>query len=146
MVIAVDFDGTCTTNKFPDIGQNIGAQYVLKRLLINGHDIVLNTVRSSRINHRDILKEAVEWFIKQGISLYGINEIPGQKEYSSSPKVNADLYIDDHSLGIPLIRTIRFNPFVDWIKASYMLQEMNLIKESELLTLIPHIMKDLKEL
>ena len=59
MVIAVDFDGTCVTHEFPEIGKEIGAVPVLRFLVNQGHQIVLNTMRSSRDGHRDVLKEAI---------------------------------------------------------------------------------------
>lgn len=62
MVIAVDFDGTCVTHEFPEIGKEIGAVPVLQFLVNQGHQIVLNTMRSPRDGHRDVLGEAVHWF------------------------------------------------------------------------------------
>ena len=40
MIIAVDFDGTCVTHKFPDIGENIGAEIVLKKLADDGSELL----------------------------------------------------------------------------------------------------------
>ena len=48
MEIAIDFDGTCTTHEFPKIGKDIGAVRVLKRLINNGHNLILFTMRSDR--------------------------------------------------------------------------------------------------
>ena len=80
MVIAVDFDGTCVTHEFPEIGKEIGAVPVLRFLVNQGHQIVLNTIRSPRDGHRDVLREAVHWFQKHNIILHGVNENPGQKK------------------------------------------------------------------
>ena len=33
MVIAIDFDGTCVTNEYPNVGKDIGAVPVLKRIV-----------------------------------------------------------------------------------------------------------------
>ena len=41
MIIAVDFDGTCVTHKYPDIGEDIGAVPVLKELVDKGHRLIL---------------------------------------------------------------------------------------------------------
>jgi len=37
MKIAVDFDGTCVSHAYPEVGIDIGAIPVLKRLVSNGH-------------------------------------------------------------------------------------------------------------
>ena len=120
MVIAVDFDGTCTTHEYPRIGRDIGAEPVLKRLSASGHELILWTMRSG-----DTLKEAVGWFKARGIPLYGININPTQKNWTSSPKVYANLYIDDAALGIPLCMPSKFDsherPFVDWPAVELML-------------------------
>ena len=46
MIIAVDFDGTCVTHEFPEVGRDIGAVPVLKELVEKGHKIILYTMRS----------------------------------------------------------------------------------------------------
>lgn len=45
MYIAIDFDGTCVTPEYPEIGKDIGAVPVLKRLVENGHKLILHTMR-----------------------------------------------------------------------------------------------------
>ena len=37
MILAVDFDGTCVTHEFPEVGRDIGAVPVLKELVEKGH-------------------------------------------------------------------------------------------------------------
>jgi hypothetical protein len=128
MDIAIDFDGTCVTHEFPRIGKDIGAVPVLLNLVKSGHRLILNTMRSNRTDGGDtgdpdiqdvtgnFLDEAVSWFEEKGIPLYGINENPTQKEWTSSPKVYAQLYVDDAAFGIPLVfdKKISDRPFVDW--------------------------------
>ena len=97
MVIAVDFDGTVVTHEYPHIGRDAGAVPVLKELIANGNRLILYTMRSGRL-----LDAATRWFDERGISLYAVNGNPEQKEWSASPKVYANLYIDDSSLGCPL--------------------------------------------
>ena len=46
IIISVDFDGTCVSHEFPNIGKDIGAVPVLKALVENGHQLVLFTMRS----------------------------------------------------------------------------------------------------
>ena len=111
MYIAIDFDGTCVTHDYPRIGKEIGATKVLKRLVEAGHKLILNTMRSDKE-----LQDAVNWFKKNGIELYGVNENPTQKRWTNSPKVYAHMYIDDAALGCPLINAPELSnrPFVDW--------------------------------
>jgi hypothetical protein len=124
MIIAVDFDGTCVTHEFPLIGREIGAERVLKLLVENGHQLILHTMRSDIENPKsrdydihdkggNYLTDAVNWFKERDIPLYGINENPTQKNWTTSPKSYANLYIDDASLGCPLIYGAE-RPYVDW--------------------------------
>ena len=111
VVIAVDFDGTCVTHDYPYIGSDIGAVPVLRELADAGYHLVLNTMRSGRLE-----KDAIKWFKENDIPLYGVNCNPDQRSWTSSPKVYADLYIDDAALGIPLKTSpTSTRPFVDWV-------------------------------
>ena len=49
MVIAIDFDGTCVTNEYPNVGNDIGAVPVLKRIVEKGHRIILYTMRGLKM-------------------------------------------------------------------------------------------------
>jgi hypothetical protein len=111
MYIAVDFDGTCVTHEYPNIGKDIGAVPVLKKLTDSGHKIILNTMRSG-----DKLVEAIQWFADNNIPLYGANANPTQKEWTDSPKVYANIYIDDCGIGCPVIYNpaVSGRPYVDW--------------------------------
>lgn len=110
--IAVDFDGTCVTHEYPYMGRDVGAVPVLKELVEQGHNLILYTMRSGRLE-----KEAVEWFKENGIPLYAVNSNPTQKKWTKSPKVHADIYIDDGALGCPLIYSESCGqPYVDWTK------------------------------
>jgi hypothetical protein len=111
MYIAIDFDGTCVTHDYPRVGKDIGAVPVLKKLTDSGHQLILNTMRSG-----DELADAIQWFIDNDIPLYGVNENPTQKSWTASPKVYAQLYIDDAALGCPLMfdHAVSNRPFVNW--------------------------------
>lgn len=104
-IVAIDFEGTCVTNEFPGIGSPIGAIPVLKLMQSKGIKIILNTVRSDLY-----ALEAAGWLQKQGINLWGVNRNPTQYGWSKSPKVHADSFIDDRSIGTPLIK----DEYVDW--------------------------------
>jgi len=111
MIIAIDFDGTCVTHDYPQVGQDIGAVSVLKRMIKEGHKLILFTMRSGVE-----LEEAVEWFNKNDIPLYGIQTNPTQGSWTDSPKAFANLYIDDAALGAPLMydESISNRYFIDW--------------------------------
>jgi hypothetical protein len=127
MIIAVDFDGTCVAHEFPRVGPDIGAKSVLKELMMNGHEIVLFTMRSGA--H---LQDAVNWFDRNRIVLSGIQYSRGQTKWTSSNKCYANLYIDDAALGIPLLESDGLDrPFVDWTKCRKLLVEMGLIPDEE---------------
>ncbi len=114
-VIALDFDGTCVYPDYPGVGREIGAAPVLHDLVAAGHYLVLWTVRSGAMGdpNADALLPALAWFQKHRIPLHSVNCLPGQKDYSISPKVDAHLYIDNKGLGIPLVEDDE-KPFVDW--------------------------------
>lgn len=104
--VAVDFDGTCCKHEYPEIGGKIGAGPVLREMRDNGIKIILNTMRCEKE-----LDDAVEWFEGEGIELFGVNENPTQKSWTTSPKVHADVFIDDRNVCGPLK-----DDYVDWVK------------------------------
>jgi len=116
--IAIDFDGTCVKNKFPLIGEDIGAVPVLKKWVSQGHQLILFTMRSGVF-----LKQAVEWFKKNGIELYGIQYDPHQKLWTTTNKAFAHIYIDDSALGCPLIINEDL-PYVDWLTMDRLFDEL----------------------
>ena len=120
MIIAIDFDGTCVTHDYPNVGKNIGSIPVLKALVDKGHQLILFTMRSEKGvksgKFTSGLKDAVKWFKNNDIPLYGVQYNPTQKEWTSSNKCYAQLYIDDAALGCPLKYDKKYaeRPFVDW--------------------------------
>lgn len=139
MIIGIDFDGTCVTHEFPQIGSEIGATEVLKKLVAKGHQLILFTMRSDILNptsddyniHQQggiYLTEAVEWFSLRGIPLYGVNTNPRQHTWTTSPKAYCNLYIDDAALGVPLTTApgVTF-PYVDWVKVERILTEKGIL-------------------
>jgi hypothetical protein len=123
-VIAVDFDGTCVTHEYPRVGNDIGAVPVLKKLIDAGHQLILFSMRSDKEQ-----QDAVDWFAKNNIPLYGININPDQLSWTKSNKAYAQLYIDDASLGCPLIYDTKIarRPFVDWVKVEEILKLKGLL-------------------
>lgn len=125
--ILIDFDGTCVKHEFPNIGGEIGSQTVLKRLVSEGHKLILFTMRSDSTKG-NYLSEAVEWFKVNNIPLYGINTNPTQKIWTSSPKAYGQLIIDDISLGIPL-KSDGVRDYVDWVKVEELLIESKILSK-----------------
>jgi hypothetical protein len=126
MVIAIDFDGTVVTHEYPKVGKDIGAIPILKKLVKAGHKLVLFTMRGDKE-----LQDAVNWFKNNQIPLYGININPTQSAWTTSPKVFAQLYLDDAGIGCPLIYnpSICASPYVDWKKAEELLIKMRIINK-----------------
>jgi hypothetical protein len=124
MDICIDFDGTCVTHEFPKVGKEIGAAVVLKELTDHGHNLILFTMRSDSDDpNKKYLTDAVNWFKKHDIPLYGIQSNPSQTKWTTSPKAYGQLYIDDAALGCPLEqpdfdvinnRRVTYRPYVDW--------------------------------
>ena len=130
--IVVDFDGTCVSHEFPNVGKSIGSESVLHELVANGHNLILFTMRSnqgelpliSKNGKRkwqkkisaNYLDDAVKWFEKNNIPLYGVQKNPTQKKWTTSPKAYGQLIIDDAALGTPLTFDLQISsrPFVDW--------------------------------
>ena len=141
ITINIDFDGTCVTHDFPRVGKEIGAIPVLKRLVENGHQLILFTMRSDRKDKKEtndptiqdvtgeFLTDAVNWFKKHDIPLYGIQTNPTQHNWTTSPKSYAELMIDDSAFGCPLRYDIDISnrPFVDWKAVEEGLENMKLL-------------------
>ena len=127
--IAIDFDGTCVKHKFPDIGEDIGAVPVLKKLSKEGHRLILFTMRANGDKYGHVLDDAVKWFEANDIPLFGINTNPEQQEWTASPKAHADLYLDDRGFGMPLLRDeATGRAYVNWQIVEKGLVQAGLIK------------------
>ena len=100
MIIAVDFDGTIVEHRYPEIGKERPfAITTLKRLQKERHLLILGSVREGRL-----LQEAVDYCRQRGLEFYAVNSNdPDSTSFESSTcgcrKVNADMYIDDRSIG-----------------------------------------------
>lgn len=110
-IIGIDFDGTCVTDLFPYVGDNIGAASVLRKL----------ADKNLLILYGKYLQDAVDWFKYNHINLYSVNYNP--EPVSSSPKLYCDYYIDDRNIGTPLTD----KGYVDWNKMLVLLRQKNLL-------------------
>ncbi len=114
VTIAVDFDGTIVFHEYPEMGSAVpGAVDWIKKFQETGARIILFTMRSDR-EERKYLAEAVEFLRERGVELDGVNTNPGQENWTSSPKAEAQLYIDDAAFGCPLKLPSIGRPYVDW--------------------------------
>lgn len=116
MKIAVDFDGTLAVDRFPKIGPPVKlAIETCQELQKQGHKVYLWTCRSD-----EYLKQAVQWAAQYGLLFDGINcQIDSR---FSSPKMNADLFIDDRAAGAPLIPDNHGGMVVNWAWVRWMLK------------------------
>jgi hydroxymethylpyrimidine pyrophosphatase-like HAD family hydrolase len=98
MIIAVDFDGTLHTGKWPEIGcPTPYSVEAMRQLKSDGHDLVIWTCREGGRQ-----TEMVNWLLEAGIPFDRVNDhIPGSWEAYGykSKKVYAHLYIDDKQVG-----------------------------------------------
>lgn len=143
MDIVIDFDGTVVTHDFPKVGKDIGAVPVLKRLVEQGHNLILFTMRSNVENpfsddpeihdqSGNYLDDAVSWFIDNQIPLYGIQKNPTQTTWTTSPKAYGQIIIDDAALGCPLKfdSEISNRPFVCWDSVLSHLEQIGCLNSS----------------
>lgn len=95
-IIAVDFDGTLCTNKYPEIGEpKLEIIKYIKQQREQGAKIILWTCRSG-----DLLETALNWCQNHKIVLDCVNEnLPEIIDAfgSDTRKIFANEYIDDHN-------------------------------------------------
>lgn len=144
--IVIDFDGTVVKHRYPAVGEDIGAVPVLRKLVQNGHKLILNTMRSRNSEGTDTLQPAIDWFAGNDIPLYGVNENPSQKQWTSSPKVYGNIYIDDGALGAPLKVDESGIPFIDWSIASLHLYLRGLLVQKDIIQLAQEGVVDMDSL
>lgn len=112
MIIAVDFDGTIVRHDYPRIGSEApNAFKVLRKLQDGGHKLILLTMRCGKE-----LQDALVFCADRGVKFWAINDNPDQHSWTASPKVYAQLYIDDLALGSPMADGV-----VDWHVVEQML-------------------------
>lgn len=112
-IIALDFDGTVVTHEYPLIDKPLPYCIdTLKKINNAGCKIILYTMRSG-----EYLAQAVEYLIDNDIKLWAVNENPEQKKWTDSPKIYAQIYIDDAAIGGFTMQDPNFSdrPYIDWI-------------------------------
>ena len=114
-VIAIDFDGTLVRHLFPEIGEQIHIAFAMcMKWKREGHKLILWTCRNNedpQFKSYNILTEAVDFCNKNGLFFDAINEnVSGAYP---SPKVYADIYIDDRAN----------NGVIDWLEMDRIVNE-----------------------
>ncbi len=144
MDILIDFDGTCTMHDFPRVGKTVpGAVETLKKLVAAGHRLILFTMRSNKDTVEvdmsqveedfvpipgNYLDDAVNWFKRNRIPLYGVQSNPTQSTWTSSPKAYGQMMIDDSAVGCPLASMPGVKrKFVDWYAVQFILESKGLL-------------------
>ncbi len=134
-IVGIDFDGTLAArcHPYPAIGRDLDAAPWLHGLVHNSRvTLVLWTMREG-----EALIAAVNWCRLQGIYFDGLNEVPGQGEWTNKTdgpcrKQHFSVLVDDCALGCPIRRPALIGwigedrgqlekPFVDWNDAGPML-------------------------
>ena len=105
LVLAIDFDGTIVEHEFPDIGKlRLNVREVFQLLSDGGHFIIIWTCRTSQniygaIGVKPTLYDTQQFLIENIIPFDTINHNNPNLSFQPSPKVYADVYIDDRQLG-----------------------------------------------
>jgi hypothetical protein len=111
--VCIGFDGTCVTNNYPNVGEDVGADLWLKAAVGMGAKLILYTMRS-----QEGLEEAVAWFNNHRVPLWSVNDNPSQESWSASRKVHRHITVDDSGLCMPVKRHgTRERWVVDWDEA-----------------------------
>lgn len=137
MILAIDFDGTVVTNRFPKVGLDApGVEEVLKKWTSKGAKIILYTMRDNykgadpvtgstvplKVGMTSTLQDAINWYKEHDIPLWAVNENPTQF-WSKSRKVYANFIIDDTALGVPMTtHPVSGEEVVDWYEIDKILE------------------------
>jgi hypothetical protein len=97
LVLAIDFDGTIASERYPAIGHlKRHARECINRLVDDGHRIIINSCRAGHDEDR------MRWFLDDhGILYHAVNcNLPDRIALyqNNCRKIGADLYIDDKGL------------------------------------------------
>lgn len=120
MRLAVDFDDSLYLCAWPGVGPMVpDAREYLLRLKQDGHQLVIWSSRASRGEDRPGEREQGLQAMKGALDQDGLpyDEI----DYGDRGKIRADLYVDDHGLGVPL-REWRGRLVLDWPRAYQMIR------------------------
>lgn len=145
MTIYLDFDGTVVEHAYPSIGRfNPHAVRSIRKLQDAGHDIVLNTLRAEFKD--DSLKLAINylknaWMVDHptrdlellpfSVSDKKLGPAPfflfDELQIYSSTSSGEYIFIDDQSLGTPMVGDSRGGFMVDWPAVMEILKNYKLV-------------------
>lgn len=98
LTIAVDFDGTIASERYPDAGILMyGSKERINQWYDKGHIIIINTCRAD-----DDAERARQFLIDNGVKFHFFNENDPKRvaRYGNDPrKIGGDIYIDDRNIG-----------------------------------------------
>lgn len=123
-IIAVDFDGTLCTNKWPEIGDpNLPLIEYLKKQQNLGNKVILWTCRTE-----NLLVDAVAWCASYGLYFNEVNRNLSEvitKMGGDSRKIFAHEYIDDRAVSLD-----KFKEHADREKAKELLNTISAASRS----------------
>jgi hypothetical protein len=114
--VALDVDGTVTMQCDPANG--LGAPvpfslYWIEKWQEAGAEIYLWTMRGGGGTEGDTVTPAVNYLWDNGIKVDGVNR--GEQPWTDSPKLYAQVYVDNAAAGAPLIYPANgLPPYLDW--------------------------------
>ena len=95
MILAIDCDGTIVEDAFPKVGKlKKDAKKYINKLYAEGKYIILWTCRAK--HHETTIKN---FLLSKGVKFHLINKNYPALGFETSPKIYADIYIDDRGLG-----------------------------------------------
>lgn len=114
--IAIDFDGTIVEHVFPEIGKSVPYAFEwMKKWKEAGARLILWTMRSDGQDVGEVLTDAVNYCLANGVEFDAVNCGIGDRTWTTSPKAHAHIFVDDAAFGCPLIpATTTTRPMVDW--------------------------------
>jgi hypothetical protein len=121
MRLAIDFDNVLFVHAFPAVGPLVpGAAEYMQRLHDAGHELVIWSSRASQED--DDLQGEREEGLRAMKAALAQEHIPyDQIDYGDKGKIRADIYVDDHGLGVPLIQHLG-QAVLDWRRAFQMIR------------------------
>jgi len=122
-LIALDVDDTLFTEKLYYTGEDLGSEKTLRRLVAEGHKLMLFTRREDK----DLI-DVLRWFKFKNIPLVAINSAPfDYLDDRNIRKPPFDILIDDKALGAPMRKTVDDRWVINWTKVEEMLEELGIL-------------------
>jgi hypothetical protein len=109
-ICCIDFDGTIVEHQFPKVGKLVPhCTEVIQKLIDQGWQVVIWTMRSDKF--LDDAKVLLNGLFPGNDFMYNKSAL---QNWTTSPKVYGEFYVDDAAIGCPLIEVENERPYVDW--------------------------------